>query len=131
MRVRHAARPMLALALAAVACRRSHASAAGPAVSASPAVEAVTLRVDNHFRADVAILVQRGSVRSRLGTVVTAATVTFRVPSTYVGDTGGFYLIADPVGASGIRSERIVVRGGERITWSLESDLARSTLGIF
>jgi hypothetical protein len=122
---------MVALALAVVACRRSHGSGAAPATSASPAVEAVTLRVDNHFRADIAIFVQRGSVRSRLGTVVTAATVTFRVPPTYVGDTGGFYLIADPVGASGIRSERIIVRGGERITWSLESDLARSTLGIF
>ena len=131
MSVRRAAGPLLALALSAAACRRSHASGAGPATSASPAVEAVTLRIDNHFRADIAIYVLRGSVRSRLGTVVTAATVTYRVPPTYVGDTGGFYLVADPVGASGIRSERIIVRGGERITWSLESDLARSTLGIF
>jgi len=122
---------VLTLALAAVACGRSRAVGARPASASSPAVEAVTLRVDNHYRADVAIYVQRGSVRSRLGTVVTAATVTFKVPPTYVGDTGGFYLIADPVGGSPVRSERVIVRGGERITWSLESDLARSTLGIY
>ena len=121
----------LALALGAGACARSRAVEAHPASASSPAVEPVSLRVDNHYKADVAIYLQRGSVRSRLGTVVTAATVAFRVPPTYVGDSGGFYLIAAPVGGSPFRSERVVVRGGERITWSLESDLARSTLGIF
>lgn len=126
-----ARRSALAIALAVVACARSRAAGTRPASASSPAVEAVSLRVDNHYKADVAIYLQRGSVRSRVGTVVTAATVTFRVPPTYVGDSGGFYLIADPIGGSPVRSERVVVRGGERITWSLESDLTRSTLSIF
>jgi hypothetical protein len=120
----------IAVALAAGAgCHRGAAPAAESArrVRVAPA----PLRVDNHYRADVVVSLLHNGVRARLGTVVTAGTGNFRIPASYVDDPGGFYVIADPVGGTPLRSERIVVREGERVVWTLESDLTRSSLGIY
>lgn len=115
------------------ACRHAAPSPAPSTAQSAASIprEAVTVRVANHYRADVVIYVLHGNVRARLGTVVTAATTTFTLARSYVGDAGGFVLIADAVGGPGTRSDRVIVHGGERIEWSLESDLARSSLAIY
>lgn len=128
MSARRAYAKVATLAALAAACRGAPSNAVRPQ---SAPVEAVTVRVENRYRADVTVLVLRGSVRTRLGTIVTAGSAMFRLPATYVGDASGFYLIADPVGGTAVRSDRVIVHGGERITWSLESDLARSSLAIY
>jgi hypothetical protein len=90
----------------------------------------VPLRVDNRYRADVVIYAVRGAVRSRLGTVTTAATGSLTIPAAFVNDPGGLVLVADPVGGrTALQSERFIGRTGQRGEWSIESSVARSSLG--
>ena len=92
----------------------------------------VPLRVDNRYRADVVVYAVRGSVRSRLGTVTAAATSTLAIPVRFVGDPAGLVLVADPVGdRTSLQSERIIVRNGQRVEWSLESSFARSSIAVY
>ncbi len=92
----------------------------------------VVLRVDNRNRADIAIYATRGAVRTRLGLVTASSTAMLAIPATFVNDVGGFQLVADPIGGrSPLTSETIVVRTGQRVVWTLESSLERSSLGVY
>jgi hypothetical protein len=95
----------------------------------------VPLTVENRYRFDVNIFVMRtGSQRQRLGTVVAATTRDLQLPASYT-DGGGLRLVADPIGPSAgstLTSERVVLtRSVQRVVWSLESGLARSTIAVY
>lgn len=96
------------------------------------APRSVTLRVENHNRADLTIYISRGAVRTRLGLVNASTTGNLAIPSDYVNDMGGFQLIADPLGGrSPLTTETVVVRSGQRVVWTIESSFSRSSLGIY
>jgi hypothetical protein len=127
------------LLLAAAACARGpkfpppprDPSIPDPRADTVP-TRAVSLRVENRNRADITIYATRGAVRTRLGTVTAATNADLTIPAVYVNDTGGFQLVADPVGGRGsFASPRIVVRSGQHVVWTLESTLARSSVAVF
>ena len=128
------------LLLGATACARGpkfpppprDPSIPSPDSAESTPARAVSLRVENRNRADITVYATRGAVRTRLGTVTAATNADLAIPASYVNDTGGFQLIADPVGGRGtFASQRIVVRSGQHVVWTLESTLSRSSVAVF
>lgn len=90
------------------------------------------LHVVNHHWLDVNIIVEHDGQRSRLGTVTATSAKDFVFPRGMIGSMGEVRLIADPVGESGsIITDRIVVKPGTEVSWTLESSLQRSSLAVY
>ncbi len=127
MRALHRALISLPLILALAGCWRHR----GEASVTSPYARS-TLHIENHHWLDVDIYVVHDGQRSRLGTVTAATSKDFIFPRSMVGQLGQIRLIADPVGSpEEIRTETIVVKPGNRVTWTLESSLSRSSLAVY
>ena len=108
-------------------CAGKH-TASEPATGSSPA----RLQVENHNWLDVIIYVVHDGQTTRVGSATAATTTNFTLGPALLGQLGNIQLIADPVGApNGITSPTIVVKAGTRVVWTLESDLARSSLSVF
>lgn len=117
--------------LAACARSRSDASTDDAAGALAPPVP---LTVENRHRFDVNVYVTRGGAQQlRLGTVVSSTSKALLVPASYAA--AGFQLVADPIGPSAgatYRSERVIVTGaGQRVVWTLETNLVRSSVGVY
>lgn len=90
------------------------------------------LQVENQNWLDVVIYVVHDGQTSRLGSATAAKTTDFMLRSSVLGQLGTIQLIADPVGApNGITSPTIVVKPGARVVWTLQKDLARSSLSVY
>lgn len=146
-RVCSTARLSIRVALASVACSAACARAPRPAgptaraaqgrtqtdtVAANSSATPVWLSVENHNRANVVLYVVRGYQRQRLGQVTAGATQRLRIAPDVVRDAAGFSLTADPIGGDPPgRTEVLHVFPGQRIVWTLEASLARSSLAIY
>jgi hypothetical protein len=90
------------------------------------------VRVENGDQHDVSVFLVQSGQRTRLGTVVALSTSSFEVPKELLRAAHEVQLVADPVGMRGrVASERFVVRAGQRVVWTLDAGLRRSSLGIF
>ena len=104
----------------------------GPQAEPSSPQLSTTIEVENHHWLDVVIYVVHDGVRSRLGTVTAASTMRFRCPPRMMGQLGQIRLVADPVGARAMTtSETVSVQRGQRVQWTLESSLQRSSLAVW
>lgn len=133
----------LLLAVGTAACARRAAptaSMAGADTSTAAAAAAVAvptapipLRIENHHRTDVVVyLLRAGGVRVRLGTVTVGGALDASLPPALTNDPGGFALVAHPIGGRyDLRSETVRVRDGQRVVWTLEAGLARSSVGVY
>ena len=120
------------LVLSVVACRRTVAVGGPDEVEEVLPPEPATLQVQNHHNSDITIYLVRGNVRSRLGQVVAAGSQRWTLPAPVVRDAAGVVFVADPIGERGeLRTERVVLRSGARVVWTLESGLTRSSLAIY
>jgi len=92
--------------------------------------DVVTLNVINHHPLDVVIFNIRGGYRERIGDVTAASRGAFRLHlRRYPGNEVQFY--ADPVGRSqGITSDVLHLFPGQSADWTLETDLARSSIAV-
>ena len=115
------------LALLLLACSSRH-----PAAGTSPPADSqVTIEVENHNWSDVVVYVVRGGQRSRLGLVSSLSTGVFTVPFRHLRD-GTASLQAHAIGGVGdISSDHLLLQPGQMVQWTLESDLTRSSLGIY
>ncbi len=104
-----------------------------PATTASVEfTQPVKLDVTNHNWLDVTVYVVYGSQRTRLLTVTATQGATAIVPLHALRPSGEIRLLAHAVGdPSPFLSEPIVARSGMTITWTLESDLKRSSLAVW
>ena len=128
--------------LLAVACAPRRTALPGPseengAVSESVFDDDVPMRVENRFYGDVVIYLDRGGMRARLTTVTGSTTRDMLIPHRYFNTGVPVRLIAEGIGASS-GGERVttntgdlLVRPGQRIVWSLETQLQRSTVGVY
>lgn len=117
--------PALALSLVGCAGRNKHGEERLPPVPTS-------LTVENHNWLDVNIYVVHDGQRSRLGSATAAKTTDFTIQPALIGQMGAIQLIADPVGSSGaIASPRVEVKPGNRLVWTLQTDLSRSSLAVY
>jgi hypothetical protein len=115
--------------LLAVACRSGGVGARAEATTAWNGE--ITVRVVNHSWLDVTVYILQGSRRDRLGSATATATTTFRVPLRRLTSGGEYRLFGDPVGSrTTVRSESLHAQDGDVVIWTLEDDLARSSVEV-
>lgn len=109
---------------------------AKPGEPANPAAvqftEPVILDVTNHNWLDVTVYVVYGSQRTRLLTVTATHGGSAIVPLHALRPSGEIRLMAHAVGdPTPFLSETIFAKSGMTITWTLETDLKRSSLAVW
>lgn len=92
----------------------------------------VTIKIVNNNSRDVVLYVVHTSYRDRLGLSTANTTNMFPLKFRNLGAGREFQLLADPVGSrEPFRTEVLHPLDGQILTWTLESDFARSHLTIF
>jgi hypothetical protein len=127
----HAA--LAALLLAAPSCfvfNRGNKAAAAPAFGAPDGEIALT--VTNHNYLDVVVYVLHDGVQTRVGTVTGSSSAVFFLPVRLLGLGREIQLYGDAIGNDSFaRTDRLIVQRGQYIEWTLETDLRRSSVGVF
>lgn len=127
-----------ALMVNGAACSRLRPLAVESDASGAPihgAVIPVEIRNDNMQAVNIYIL--HGGLRTRIGIADAAQASSFFFPASYSEGASRVQLVAVPLigGRFGwrksIQSDPIVVHVGERVIFSLESDLSRSTIAVY
>jgi hypothetical protein len=91
----------------------------------------VTVRVVNHSWLDVTVYIVQGTRRERLGSATATSTTTFTVALRRLANGGEYRLLGDPVGSrTTVRSEPLLAQDGDVVTWTLEDNLARSSIDV-
>ena len=91
----------------------------------------VRLRVVNHAWLDITIYLVQGTHRDRIGVAPATSTSTFQIPLRQFGAGGEYRLYGDPVGSrQRVTSEPLHAQDGNVVTWTLEDDLARSSIDV-
>src|SRR6266568_7316778 len=133
---RHAAQlgtALAALLFTAPACfvfNRGSKPAPSPAVDV-PEGE-IALTVTNHNYLDVVVYVVHDGVQTRVGTVTGSSSAVFFLPVRLLGLGREIQLYGDAIGNDAFaRTERLIVQPGQYIEWTLETDLRRSSVGVF
>lgn len=108
-------------------CARQEAASGGVSESGAE----IALVVENHHWSDVIVYLLHDGVVDRMGLATAVKTSTFVIPSRRLGAGGLIRLRGHPVGApDDYTTEAFVVRPGQAIEWTLESDLARSSVAV-
>lgn len=126
------------------------AAAAGCAGHTKPVEEALSpdtlvLEVENHNWSDVLIYVIHDGTRSRFLELAAAKSAVEPIPARFVGSTGMLQLLIHRIGGAddsvilvrgrGVSDDYLTptvsVRTGNTVSLTLESDLQRSTLGVW
>ena len=89
------------------------------------------LTIVNHHWGDVRIYLLHDGVTERIGFVNAASNATFFLPGRYFASGAGFQLRASPMGdPTGFTSEVLIVQPNQIVTWTLETQLPRSSVLI-
>jgi hypothetical protein len=103
----------------------------GEAAAGSGFNGALTLRVVNHSWLDVNVYVMQGNHRERIGTATATTTTEFHLPLRRFSSGGDYRLFGDPIGSrETVRSEALHAQDGDVVTWTLEDDLAHSSVDV-
>jgi hypothetical protein len=90
------------------------------------------LDVENHNWADVVLYVLHDGKQSRLTQVGGAHDVSVEIPPQLQGDTGIIRLAVRRIGGrDGYVSESISLRGGTSVRLTIESNISRSSVGVW
>ncbi len=124
---------LAALLLAAPACfvfNRGNKTPSAPAFDV-PEGE-IALTVTNHNYLDVVIYVLHDGLQTRVGTVTGSSAAVFFLPARLLGQAREIRLFGDAVGSDAFaRTEILIVQRGQYIEWTLETDLRRSSVGVY
>jgi hypothetical protein len=92
----------------------------------------VVVTVNNNHRADVTVYVIGNGQARRVGVATAAQTTSFDVAVSLLGPGRELQLRADPIGARATHtSDLIRVGPGQRVEWTLETDLSRSSVAVY
>jgi len=101
-----------------------------------PAVDApegeIALNVTNHNYLDVVIYILHDGQRTRVGMVTGSSSAVFFIPVRLLGMGHELQLYGDAIGTDDYaRTETLVIQPGQYIEWTLETQLRRSSVGVF
>lgn len=117
--------------LLVVACFFNRSKSSGAAAFEVPAGE-IALSVTNHNYLDVVIYILHQGQSTRVGTVTGSSSYTFYVPMRLFGQGREIQLVGDAIGSDAVaRTEILIIRPGQFIEWTLETDLRRSSVGVY
>lgn len=103
-----------------------------PSDSRAPAQGEIALNVTNHNFLDVVVYVVHDGQQTRVGTVTGSSSAVFYLPARLLGQGREIRLLGHPIGGTNLaQTETIVVQPGQYISWTLETDLRRSSVGVF
>jgi hypothetical protein len=124
---------LTALLLAAPACFVFNRASKAPAAPAIDVPEGeIALTVTNHNYLDVVVYVLHDGLQTRVGTVTGSSSTVFFLPARLLGLGREIELYGDAIGNDAYaRTERLIVQRGQYIEWTLETDLRRSSVGVF
>jgi len=92
----------------------------------------VTLQVTNHNFLDVRVIVLYDGQRLRMGLATGSSTQSFTIPGRLLARVHELVLLGEAIGSSDrARTELLTVHPGQRIEWTLEMDLRRSSVGVY
>jgi len=92
----------------------------------------ITLDVINHNWLDVTVYVLHDGQRTRIGTVTGSSSQQFVLPGRLLGQSHQLALFGDAIGSNDFaRTETLNIQPGQRIEWTLETDLRRSSVGVY
>ena len=92
----------------------------------------IAIRVVNRSVSDMVIELVEDGVRSRLGTAYGGGTGVFFVRWERVQGSGALRLLADPVGSTQVVvTDRLTVRAGSMVVWTIEPVLAQSSAAVY
>src|SRR5438067_2084174 len=95
-------------------------------------LEPVTLEVENHNWSDVTVFIIHDGVQTRIGQVTAAQNVAIEIPPELQGQMHQVQLAARRIGGTdSFVSQQISLRGNSAIRFTIESDLRRSTVGVW
>lgn len=124
----------LLLPVATTACfvfNRGHKPDEDSAISDAPESE-IALNVTNHNYLDVVVYVVHDGQRTRIGTVTGSSSTVFFLPFRLLGQGREIRLFGDAIGSDAYAvTDILVVQRGQYIEWTLETDLRRSSVGVF
>ena len=124
-----AARACVAILLAACAGRHTVAQSDDPA---PPLSTPVVLDVENHNWADVVLYVLHDGRQTRLTQVAAAHDLSIEIPPQLQGETGMIRLAVRRIGGrDSYVSESISLRGGPSVRLTIESNIGRSSVGVW
>lgn len=122
------------LLIAAPACfvfNRGHNAETQSATADVPEGE-VALNVTNHNYLDVVVYVLHDGQRTRVGMVSGSSSTVFFLPTRLLGQGREIRLIGDAIGNDAYAvTDVLIVQRGQYIEWTLETDLRRSSVGVF
>jgi hypothetical protein len=131
MRIRLRAARVAAL-LTTSACFLFHRSKAESRPAFDVQEGEIALSVTNHNYLDVVIYVLHDGAQTRVGTVTGSSSTVFYLPVRLLGQGREIRLLGDAIGNNAYASTDIlVVQQGQYIEWTLETDLRRSSVGVF
>jgi hypothetical protein len=120
----------LCTALALVGCRPPRAPE--PEDIAAYVGDDLTLEVANNNWSDVIIYLIHDGRRNRLSLVTAARNTSIAIPPRYVSSNGSVQIVAHRIGGNDEYVSPIVsVRMGHTVALTLESNLNRSTVGVW
>jgi hypothetical protein len=91
----------------------------------------IVLVIENHHWNDVIVSVLHDGVVDRIGLATAVKTSSFVIPSRRLGPTGIIRLRGHAVGAPDDHtSDAFPVQPGQEVEWTLESDLAHSSVAV-
>jgi hypothetical protein len=124
---------LAALLVAAPACFVFNGgSKAAPAPAIDVPEGEIALSVTNHNYLDVVVYVLHDGVQTRVGTVTGSSSAVFFLPTRLLGVAREIRLLGDAIGNDAYAStEILVVQRGQYIEWTLETDLRRSSVGVY
>ena len=104
-----------------------------PSTGPGPSRETdIPLEITNHNWLDVIVSVVHDGQSTRVGTAQGSSSSSFELPARLIGQGREIRLIGHPIGGSGsVITETIVVQPGQYIEWTLETDLKRSSVGVY
>jgi len=124
----------LLLPVAATACfvfNRGHKPGEESASTYTPESE-IALNVTNHNYLDVVVYVLHDGQRTRVGLVNGSSSTVFFLPPRLLGQGREIRLYGDAIGNDAYAdTDILVVQRGQYIEWTLETDLRRSSVGVF
>lgn len=101
-------------------------------VDNSAVISSVTLEVENHNWSDVTLYVIHDGVQTRIGQVTAAQDLAIDIPASLQGQMHQIQLAARRIGGNdAFVSQQISLRGNAAIRFTIESDLRRSTVGVW
>jgi hypothetical protein len=114
------------------ACAGRHHASEEALVPTSLPMDPVVLEVENHNWADVVLYIVHDGVQTRFTQVAAAHDVSIPIPATLQGQMGVIRLAARRIGGTdSFVSQAISLRGNSAVRFTIESSLARSSVGVW